>query len=143
MIESVIKCVVREPLTGRNVAIIETIDKTWALPIPIGENEAGAISCLLRGGKDCDIKIFNMLTTMIGELDNINPERVLIESYSSGVFSAKFYFIINNIEREIDCRPSDAFVLSLYTETPIYISKCLLDKAKGGPCIEINNSGSI
>lgn len=127
MVEVGLKCVVKEPVTSRCIILLESLAGLEVLPIPVGDESANFVqSCLCGKGESESLSLFKLISELISELDNAFPERVVVDGYTEGVFSAKVYLIINGEERCIDARPSDAVLFSMYAKVPVYVAKALL-----------------
>ena len=126
MIEVGLKCVMREPLTGRCMILLESVSGLEVLPIPVGEDSANTIHSLLCGKDVEDTSIFGITAGIISSLDNAFPERVVIDGYEDGVFTSKVFIIVNGEERSVDARPSDAVRFALLSKVPVYVAKRIL-----------------
>ncbi|QAR33522.1 bifunctional nuclease family protein [Geovibrio thiophilus] len=126
MIEVGLKCVMREPLTGRCMILLESVSGLEVLPIPVGEESANTIHSFLCGKNTDDLGIFGITAGIISSLDNAFPERVVIDGYEDGVFTSKVYIIVNGEERAVDARPSDAVRFALLSKVPVYVAKRIL-----------------
>ncbi|GAB1537348.1 bifunctional nuclease family protein [Geovibrio sp. ADMFC3] len=145
MIEVSLKCVMREPLTGRCMILLESVSGLEVLPIPVGEESAGTIHDCLCGHKADSLNMLGITASVIASLDNAFPERVVIDGYEDGVFSSRVYIIVNGEEKSVDARPSDAVRFALLANVPVYVTKRLLhekfrdrklcfEKREGGCC---------
>lgn len=124
MVEVGLKCVMKEPLAGRCIILLESLSGLEVLPIPVGEDSAEIIHSFICGKKDLqDGGIISRLAGLIAGVDNAFPERVVIDSYKGGVFTSKVYIIVNGEEKTVDARPSDAVRFALFTKVPVYVAK--------------------
>jgi bifunctional DNase/RNase len=126
MIEVGLKCVMREPLTSRCLILLESVSGLEILPIPIGEESANTIHSYLCGKTTEVLSLFSILSETLLSVDNAFPERVVIDGYEDGVFTAKVYIIVSGEERMVDARPSDAVRFALFSKVPIYVARPIL-----------------
>lgn len=127
MVEFFVKRVVQEPVTKRFSVVLQCSQSLVVIRIAVSEASAKQIFKLLNSENQITPDVFNITASLMMLNDTSNPERVVLEDYSNGVFKARFYIIINGEEHAMDCRPSDAFALALATKTPIYIEKKILE----------------
>jgi bifunctional DNase/RNase len=131
MIEVGIKCVMREPLTSRYIILLESMAGLEILPIPVSEESANTIHSILSGCHKDDKNIFGLMHTIMKLYGDANPERVVIDGYEEGVFTAKVYIIVNGEEKIVDARPSDAVRFAITSEVPVYVQKHILFEKYG------------
>jgi bifunctional DNase/RNase len=125
-IEVSVKGVLRDPQTGNHVVVLEDKDGHRAKPIRIGEAEAQALEAATRGISDDPSLTHDLLVEIFKWLD-VHPVEVRITEVRDSIFYA---FIL--VERKgrwllTDARPSDALVLALRTDCPIYVVRSMLE----------------
>jgi len=115
-----------QALTGTHVLLLKDAEEERYLPIPIGPNEANAISYHLQGvvperplTHDLAVRIISALAASLRE--------VRIVDIVDETFRARLLLVVpGGDERELDARPSDAIALALRADAPIYIDRDLL-----------------
>jgi len=133
MIETSVKCVIKEPVTSRYVLILETLCGHYLVPLYIGSFEAESIYCILNKIKSPRPMTFDFISGIIGFLEEVNIDRVVVDSYEEGIYKASVYVNCSKTEKRIDCRPSDAVSLALQMEIPVYVEDDLLSP---GCCVD-------
>jgi len=128
MIRVIISGVAIDPVTKGFVVILkDETEKRW-LPIWVGHYEARMISLALE--KVIPIRplphdlIKNILDTL-----GVVIKRVVICTIKDNTYFASVKLKINQTEKEIDSRPSDAIALALRANAPIYVTEEVLNKA--------------
>lgn len=130
MIETSVKCVIKEPLTSRYVLILETLCGHYLIPLYIGAFEAESIYCILNKIKSPRPMTFDFISGIIGFIDEVNMDRVVIDRYEDGIYKASVYVNCSKDEKKIDCRPSDAVSLALRMGVPVYVEDEMLEPGK-------------
>jgi bifunctional DNase/RNase len=115
-----------DPVTKTPIVILKDPDNKLNLPIWIGLLEATAMATELEGIKMARPMTHDLLRTVIGEL-GAEVERVEITDLKDNTYFAVIHLRINDGERVIDSRPSDAISLALRTKSPIYVAKRVLE----------------
>ena len=126
MIETSVKCVIKEPLTSRYVLVLETLCGHYLVPVYIGGFEAESIYCILNKIKSPRPMTYDFISGIFEFLEEVNIDRVVVDRYEDGIYKASVYVICNKQEMRIDCRTSDAVSLALKTETPVYVEEDVL-----------------
>jgi len=135
MIETSVKCVIKEPVTSRYVLVLETLCGHYMLPVHIGAFEAESIYCVLNQIKSPRPMTYDFISGIIDFIDDVNIDRVVVDRYEDGVFKASVYVNCNKEEKKIDCRTSDAVSLALRMQIPVYVEDNVLAP---GCCIDRN-----
>ncbi|MEI6155778.1 MAG: bifunctional nuclease family protein [bacterium] len=113
-------------ISGTHVLLLRDAEEARYLPIPIGPNEASAISYYLQGvtperplTHDTALRLIHALGATLRE--------VRITEVREEAFRARMLVVApSGEEAELDARPSDAVALALRAEAPIFISTDLL-----------------
>ena len=128
MIEVVIDSV-RVSLTNQQrVVILKKVDQERFLPIWIGLYEAEAITIALQEIQVARPQTHDLLKTLIQSL-NAELTHVEVISLSEDVFYGNLIFNVNDQQRKIDCRPSDAIALAVRMDVPIMVSEDVMNQA--------------
>lgn len=126
MIETAVKCVIREPLTSRYLMLLETLCGHYLMPVKIGEFEAEAIYCVINRIRSPRPMTYDFISSIISSIDEVNLDRVVLDRYEDGVYKASLYVICNKEEKRVDCRPSDGVAIALRLGVPVYVEDSLL-----------------
>jgi bifunctional DNase/RNase len=128
MIRVKISGVAIDPVTRGFVVILkDETEKKW-LPIWVGHYEAKMISLALEKVKPVRPLPHDLIKNILDSL-HITVIRVVICSIRDNTYFASVRLKINQREKEIDARPSDAIALALRVDAPIYVTKEVLNKA--------------
>jgi len=111
------------------VVLLKDINEQRYLPIWIGMFEATQIEIALEKIQVPRPMTHDLMKSILDTL-SIELQQIIIHNIIEGTFHAKIIMKENdgNII-EVDARPSDAIALSLRTESPIFVSKRILDEA--------------
>jgi len=121
MIETSVKCVIKEPLTSRYLMILETLCGHYMIPVGVGAFEAESIYTTLNQIKSPRPMTYDFISHMIDNMDNVNLDRIVIDRYEDDIYKASAYVICDKVEKRIDCRPSDGVSLALRMGVPVYV----------------------
>lgn len=128
MIKVKISGVAIDPVTKGFVVILkDETEKRW-LPIWVGHYEAKMISLALENVIPVRPLPHDLIKNILDALDVV-VTRVVICNIKSNTYFATVRLKINQTEKEIDARPSDAIALALRVNAPIYVTEEVLDKA--------------
>jgi bifunctional DNase/RNase len=128
MIRVKISGVAIDPMTKGFVVILkDETEKRW-LPIWVGHYEAKMISLALEKVTPIRPLPHDLIKNILDSL-NIVVTRVVICSIQDNTYFASIRLKINQIEKEIDARPSDAIALALRVSAPIYVTEEVISKA--------------
>lgn len=97
-------------------------------PIVIGTNEAIAIRHGLDGLKFSRPQTHDLILQVIDSLGGI-VERIEIIDLREATFFAELVLKVGRKKVRIDCRPSDALVLSVKRNIPVYTTPAVLQQA--------------
>ena len=111
------------------VVLLKDINRQRFLPIWIGMFEATQIEIALEKIHVPRPMTHDLMKSVLDTL-SIELQQIVIHTIIEGTFHAKMIMREHsgNI-MEVDARPSDAIALSLRTETPIFVSRRILDEA--------------
>lgn len=133
MFEAGVKCVIREPITSRYVMMLETICGQYLVPITIGTFEAEAVYQELNRIPSPRPMTHQFIGGILGVLDNVKIESIVIDNVDKGVFTAKLRITTPAESKAVDCRPSDGVALALHLNIPLFIEDTVVSKSC---CIE-------
>lgn len=128
MIETSVKCVIKEPLTSRYILVLETLCGHYMVPVYIGDFEAESIYCILNKIQSPRPMTYDFISGIINYLDEVNIDRVVVDRFEDGVYKASVFVNCNKEEKQIDCRPTDAVSLALRMNIPVYVEDDILDQ---------------
>jgi bifunctional DNase/RNase len=126
MIETSVKCVIKEPVTSRYVMVLETLCGHYMIPVGVGAFEAESIYTVINKIQSPRPMTYDFISKIIDNLEEVNVDRVVIDRYEDGVYKASVYVISNKEEKRIDCRPSDAVSMALRMSVPVYVEDDVL-----------------
>jgi len=128
MIRVKISGVAIDPVTKGFVVILkDETEKRW-LPIWVGPYEAKMISLALENIKPIRPLSHDLAKNILDSL-GVVVTRVVICDIKDNTYFASIRLKINQTEKEIDARPSDAIALALRASAPIYVTEEVLNKA--------------
>ena len=128
MIRVKISGVAIDPVTKGFVVILkDETEKRW-LPIWVGHYEAKMISLALEKVKPVRPLAHDLVKNILDSL-GVVVTRVVICDIKDNTYFASVRLKINQTEKEIDARPSDAIALALRAGAPIYVTEEVLNKA--------------
>lgn len=116
-----------DPASQQPVVTLVDSDKKLAFPIWIGLSEARAIHSELQGMEHSRPLTHDLLARIIDKVDG-KIHRVVITRVKDNVFYATLVIAKDDSLIEIDARPSDAIVMALKFDAPIYITRSLFKK---------------
>lgn len=120
---------VRVSLTNQQrIVILKEVNEERYLPIWIGLYEAEAITIALQEIQVARPQTHDLLKTLIQNL-NASLAYVEVVSLSDDVFYGNLILDIDGIQKQVDCRPSDALALAARMRAPIMVSEDVLDQA--------------
>jgi len=128
MIETTVESIRVSLVTQHRVVILKEVDGERHLPIWIGVYEAEAIAMELQGITPTRPLPYDLMQTMIGELDAI-VDRILITDLHSQVYFARIVLTHQGRTIEIDSRPSDAIAIAVRAGCPILVDERVMSSA--------------
>jgi len=128
MIRVKVSGVAIDPVTKGFVVILkDETEKRW-LPIWVGHYEAKMISLALEKVKPVRPLPHDLIKNILDALEVV-VIRVVICDIKGNTYFATVRLKINQREKEIDARPSDAIALALRASAPIYVTEEVLNKS--------------
>lgn len=128
MIETTVESIRVSLVTQQRVVILKETGGDRHLPIWIGAYEAEAIAMELQGVTPTRPLPYDLMQTMLGEL-NASVEQIVIAELTDQVFYARIALAANGTTVEIDARPSDAIALAVRTGSRILVNETVMDAA--------------
>jgi uncharacterized protein len=114
--------------TSQHVVILKEKMTDRYLPIWIGPSEANAIAMKIQGMTPERPITHDLITSTFSQL-GISGSRIVITSLSEEVFFARLHLQQNDLQIDVDSRPSDAIALAVRFECPIFVAAEVLDRA--------------
>jgi len=129
---------VRVDLQSRTPVLVlqETGALRRSIPIFIGEPEAVAIECAVRGVPAPRPLTHDLLRDVLGEL-SVSLVRVVVTELRDATYYAELHLEHQGQRKVISARPSDAVALALRTGSPIFVDDELMDEE--GRLIELSD----
>jgi hypothetical protein len=120
---------VRVDLQSRTPVLVlqETGALRRSIPIFIGEPEAVAIECAVRGVPAPRPLTHDLLRDVITEL-GATVSRVVITELREATYFAEIHLDAKGETSVVSARPSDAVALALRTESPLFVDDELMDE---------------
>lgn len=128
MIETVVESIRVSLVTQHRVVILREVGGDRHLPIWIGRFEAEAIAMVLQGVDAARPLPYDLLTTVLGELDT-KIEHIVVTDLNQDVFYASIILDRSGTTVQIDSRPSDAIAVAVRAEVPILVEESVMDRA--------------
>ncbi len=97
-----------------------------SIPIFIGEPEAVAIECAVRGVPAPRPLTHDLLRDVLEAL-GARLERIVVTELRDSTYYAELHLATDGGERVISARPSDAVALALRTGSPLFVDDELMD----------------
>lgn len=120
---------VRVSLTNQQrIVILKQVNEERYLPIWIGLYEAEAITIALQEIQVARPQTHDLLKTLIQSL-HARLVQVEVVSLSEDVFYGNLILEINDQQKQVDCRPSDAIALAARMRVPIMVSEEVMIQA--------------
>ncbi len=119
------------------VIILKTIDGEHIIPIWIGLFEANAIGLEIEKIPAPRPMTHDLIKNIFFYLD-VNVKKVVITDIVENTFYAEIHLGINDDIKIVDSRPSDAIALALKTDSPILVTREIIDNS-----ISIDNFSNI
>jgi bifunctional DNase/RNase len=120
---------VRVDLQSRTPVLVlqETGALRRSIPIFIGEPEAVAIECAVRGVPAPRPLTHDLLRDVIAEL-GATVARVVVTELRDATYYAEIHLDVEQGTRIVSARPSDAVALALRTDSPLFVDDQLMDE---------------
>ncbi len=113
---------------GAYALVLGEVDGNRRLPIIIGAFEAQAIALELEKIQPPRPMTHDLLRSLFDVL-GAEVNDVVIDDLSEGTFYAKVRYAGEEIEGQLDARPSDAVALAVRADAPIFVAAHVLDEA--------------
>lgn len=114
------------------VIILKEINGSRSFPIIIGIYEAAALDRKVKNMKAARPLTHDLIENIIRGF-NASLGSVVVHQLKNDTFYAKLLLQINGKALEIDSRPSDAIVLAVQLNAPIYVEEKVIDAVAGSP----------
>lgn len=127
MVEMEVQGITLDPTTNMPIVILKSKEGAKILPIWIGIFEANSIATVLENVQTPRPMTYDLMVNLIDSL-SAKVDSIKIHTLQDNTYYASVVIIDKNGTKiEIDSRPSDAINVALRTESPIYVSKQLLE----------------
>ena len=124
-----VKSLMMDPVTQMPIVILRDPAGETTLPIWVGLFEANAIALQLENISTPRPMTHDLRRTVLSTVE-ATVERIVITELKDNTFYAILRLNLAGHEVEVDSRPSDAIALALRTDSPIYVSDSVIEKAK-------------
>jgi hypothetical protein len=128
VIELVVAGIGIAPPSSMPLLLLKERDGDRVLPVGIGPLEAQAIAIRLQGVQPPRPMTHDVFIEVIASLGG-HLRRVELTDLAENTFHARLLLEQAGQKQSIDIRPSDAVALAVRTETPIYVTDAVLDRA--------------
>ncbi|MFH1654225.1 MAG: bifunctional nuclease domain-containing protein [Pseudomonadota bacterium] len=118
-----------DPFTSMPIVILKDDKEKHTLPIWIGLIEASSIATELEKVELSRPMTHDLLKNILSNI-GVDVEKITIHDLADNTFYAKIFLKRGKDSWVVDSRPSDAIALALRCETPIYVSKSVIDKSR-------------
>lgn len=120
MIEMRVAGIALDAVTRSPIVLLKDSSERRALPIFIGQDQARAIISVLEG-QQSPRPLTHDLMANIFEIWGLKLEKIIIHALKDNTFYAILAMSQGEVQKEIDCRPSDAISIALRTGSPIWV----------------------
>jgi bifunctional DNase/RNase len=128
LLEVDVQGLVVDPATNSPIVILVGKEFKKALPIFIGNGEAGAIARGMENVETVRPLTHDLIKSIIDGLE-ARVERVVVTDLKDNVFFAQIILQLGKSETIIDSRPSDAIALAVRMGSPIYVTKKVMESS--------------
>lgn len=118
-----------DPFTSMPIIILKDMNEKCALPIWIGLIEASAIATELEQIKLSRPMTHDLMKNMLTTA-GVTVSRVEVNDLADNTFYANIWLKKGGDEYSLDSRPSDAIALALRTNSPIFVSRHVIEKSR-------------
>ncbi len=140
MIKVTIDSIRASLLSQHRVVVLKEEGEERYLAIWIGPYEADAITIRLQGVEIARPLTHDLLQQSIDRL-GAKVSHVLVNDLHDDTFYARVVMDRNGERIELDSRPSDAIALAVRTQSPIFVSESVMERAGVVPDEEIDLDG--
>ena len=120
MIEMKVAGIALDAVTRSPIILLKDSSERRALPIFIGQDQAKAILATLEN-QPMPRPLTHDLMVGIFDTWDMQLNKVIIHALRDNTFYAVLCMSKDEVEKEIDCRPSDAIALALRLDSPIWV----------------------
>jgi bifunctional DNase/RNase len=122
-----VNCILNWNNDYARMLVMQTLDNRTSFPIIIADNEAVS---LLKELENVEIKrpLTHDLFFATLQSFQIEIQEVYIHKLAEGIFYTKMLCKKNEEQVEIDARPSDAIILAIKSQAPIFVEEFILKK---------------
>ena len=120
MIEMKVAGIALDAVTRSPIVLLKDNSERRALPIFIGQDQARAIISALEN-QQTPRPLTHDLIAHIFDTWEMELEKILIHALRDNTFYAVLCLKKDGVNKEIDCRPSDAIAIALRTNSPIWV----------------------
>ncbi len=113
--------------SDHQVIVLKEKEGQRSFPIVIGIHEAWAIDRAVKGITTPRPLTHDLISNVIEGL-SAEVVKIVINDLRNNTFYAKIVLLQNDTTVEIDSRPSDAIALAMQKNTPIFVSRKILDE---------------
>lgn len=127
MIRMEVTRVIITEMSDEQVVVLKEVGSERAFPIVVGIFEAAAIDRKLknfRGQRPLTHDLIENILVALGA----TLEMVVITELRESTFYAKLVLNHNGKKVDVDSRPSDAIVMAIQMDAPIYVEESVLDE---------------
>ena len=129
MVEMYVKGITVDPFTQMPILVLKGKDTKDILPLRIGNFEGNSIALELEKVKKPRPLTYDLVRNILDTLNAV-VNKIVISDMKDGIFYANMEIELNGEMFNIDARPSDAINIALRCNSPIYVSKNILEKIK-------------
>ena len=128
LVEMVVEDVVVSQIDYQPVVILKQKDEELYLPIWIGLAEANAIAVTLEEFEMPRPLTPDLLCDIVDKM-GARIDYIVIKDIKDDTFYANIILRADWRQQEMDARPSDAIAIALRVQSPIYVTRAVLDRA--------------
>lgn len=127
LIEVKVKQVLEDSNTDTRIVVLKNADGSETLPIWVGASEGNAIRLAMEQVVTPRPMSHDLIRSFADHLD-VKIIRVVITDVKSSTYYAMIHLSSKGLDRNLDCRPSDAIALALRSHCPIYVTRDVLNR---------------
>jgi uncharacterized protein len=113
--------------SAQHVVLLRERQRDRYLPIWVGPWEASAIATRLQGMLPERPLTHDLYTRTLLDL-GVRILRVVVTDLADDTYRARIVLSLEDVEHQIDARPSDAIAIALRADAPIYVADEILDR---------------
>lgn len=126
-VEIKVSCILNWNSDYARMLVMQTLDNQISFPVIIAENEAILLLKELENMKTQRPLTHDLFFATLQSFQ-IQVREVYIHKLIEGIFYTKICYEKDNELVEIDARPSDAIILAIKSEAPIFAEESMLEK---------------